>query len=95
MVERWRTSGSSTAPIAKVRTELRKLVADDRTLARHELNRQRADHDRMRASMLAEIQQLRAKNAELELRIDGLTHETTKAARIIDLPVLPRSRHAG
>jgi hypothetical protein len=82
--------------VAKVRTELRKLVLDDRTLARHELNRQRADHDRQRASMLAEIQQLRTKNAELELRLDSLQHETTKRAidgRIIDLPaILPKGQ---
>jgi hypothetical protein len=84
--------------LAAVRKELRKAISDDRTLARHELNRQRADHDRMRASMLAETAQVRAKNAELELRLDGF--ETSKRAvdgsRVIDLPALPlRGYRAG
>ena len=69
--------------------KLRKLVAEDRTLARHELNRQRADHDRQRASMLAEIEHQRAKIAALELRVEALTHEASKRTidgRVIDLP---------
>lgn len=82
------------AALATVRTEfaadlakLRKLVVDDRHLARSELRRVRADHDRQRASMLSEIEFQRAKIAELTVRLDGYDGKRSVdgSSRIIDM----------
>src|SRR5258706_7073841 len=73
--------------LATLRKTLNKAVADDRTQARHDLNRQRADHDRRLSSAQARIEELQTTIAALELRMRGMGGD--RGAEIIDLPALP------
>jgi RNA-binding protein YhbY len=72
--------------VAKTRAELLKRIGEDRTLARHELDRQRADHDRRLASQREMIMELRATVAGLESRVATLTQKQAIEAKVIDLP---------